>query len=99
MTRPVESSAYHRNGVGGAGFYVGLVRDEEAKSMMLVVVFDQLDDGAVISRKTFNERVAVLDVDLAANGDIGFGVNSWRGADDFQEEARAIMLAVDPEHP
>lgn len=70
---------YHRNGVGGAGFYVGLI--QEGDSRKLVVAFDDQ-----------SECVAVLDIDLAAAGNIymhpvaevpGSGGNAWRGADHY----------------
>ena len=56
---------YHRNGVGGNGFYVVKFRD--GKSKMLGIVFDE--PGSV----------AVFDQNLLAQEIIAFGINSWRG--------------------
>jgi hypothetical protein len=79
----VERIAYHRNGVGGEGFYVlafrGTDRDDKGlKRDMVGVVFPEPG------------HVAVFDRDMLATGEIGFGVNSWRG-DQYEPELRAAL--------
>lgn len=73
--------ASHRNGISGNHFHV--------------VTFDYEGEAALPQRMVgivFDEpgTVAVLDTDLLANGDIGFGSNSWRG-DYFENDLRAAI--------
>lgn len=68
----LETLAYHRNGIFGEGFYV-LTFTEDGRNMVATVFYNP--DGP----KPLNPRVAVFDRDLLAKGEIGFGVNSWRG--------------------
>ncbi|MEZ6129169.1 MAG: hypothetical protein R3C59_10845 [Planctomycetaceae bacterium] len=72
----IIDTAFHRNGISGAPFHVVLFEDigDEA-SRKVGIVFDSLS------------HVAVLDVDLLAEGIITFGQNSWRG-DVFEPELR-----------
>ena len=67
MNVKIKEIAKHRNGVGGAPFYVVLFSDDEAGKNMMGIVFDE------------KNHVAVLDVDMLADGNIAFGDNSWRG--------------------
>lgn len=69
------SSAYHRNGVCGHGFYVSLFKDEDG-SVKVMIEFPEQDDK---NDDLIGEHYAVLQVDRLAKGDIGFGTNSWRG--------------------
>lgn len=90
----ITSSDYHRNGVCGEGFYVFLFRDNVEKRNMMAVVFP-LDGGKFYSvdeknRQEWNGRVSVFDVDLVAQGNIVFGVNSWRG-DHYEAELRKYI--------
>ncbi len=88
---------YHRNGVGGEGFYVGLIRDEGRR--MLVTWFPEYeDDGNTLT--PFQTRIAVVDVDAAATGNIYMyrrgdqpGGNAWRG-DHYGTAARKIRDTV-----
>lgn len=69
----VQSWDHHRNGVSGVGFDVFLT-----------------DDGKVIvsfagTGTEYEGCTAVLDVAVLARGEIGFGLNSWRG-DEFESE-------------
>jgi hypothetical protein len=88
MTIQVEGVAYHRNGVGGAGFYVVAFRwaetDDEPRPMIGI-----LFEGAC--------RVAVMDREQARIGNIFMhptdqhdGGNAWRG-DHFQ---RVLLAAI-----
>ncbi len=73
----------HRNGTTGDHFYVitfywvdkdlerGITR---LPRKMVGIVFDGL-----LKNKQADCPVSVLDVDLLAQGDVGFGSNSWRG--------------------
>lgn len=73
-------SAYHRNGISGTPFTVGIIDKEiEGKTTTLLIV--QFDSG-----KT---ETAVFDFELLKRGIIEFGKNSWRGdefADEFEEK-------------
>ena len=66
--RKLLSLAHHRNGVCGAPFYVALW-DEGGRKFM-VTYFHGVPDYICC---------AVVDVDMAAAGEVRFGVNSWRG--------------------
>ena len=79
-----EKIAYHRNGVSGAGFSIVLFKDdvdEDSKGHRFVgIVFDE--PGCV----------AVLDVDMLADGDLEFARgNSWRGSDYWGDKLRAAI--------
>jgi hypothetical protein len=66
---------YHRNGVCGNGFSVGIVR--EGKGRKVIVCFP--GEG----------NTAVLDIGMLAEGNVTFGENSWRGdvyADAYRKE-------------
>lgn len=81
---------HHRNGVGGAPFHVVTFRDPSAakerggSGNMVAVLFE--GEG----------RVAVFDRDLLGRGEIGFGVNSWRG-DQYEPELRRAVRAAEGE--
>lgn len=92
-THEILVADYHRNGVGGAGFYVAIVNtiNEEGTRQYLCVDFighpedDSFDTG----------RFAVLEMSELCKGNIGMhpidhpegfqiegqGGNAWRGAD------------------
>ena len=76
----VLSVAYHRNGVGGNGFYVVLFKEGRGKKASRKV-------GVVFCERG---NVAVFDVDLLAAENIKFGENSWRG-DDYEPELRQAV--------
>lgn len=80
MTAKIISKAHHRNGVAGAPFTVALVTGGpgEPGRTYLVVMFDEPG------------YTAVLDVDMAASGNVVFGENSWRG-DHFEAHLRPLM--------
>lgn len=72
----VIAADYHRNGVGGVGFFVGLVDDPDG-GRMLIITFGGDDDEMY---------TAALNVDQAAAGNIFMfptdgvgGGNAWRG--------------------
>jgi hypothetical protein len=79
--------AYHRNGVGGNGFHVVrfTANDDEGNGRYMIgVLFDGAGD------------VAVLDAELLHEGEIGFGINSWRG-DVYEAELRAAVAEYEAE--
>ena len=81
MIRTVKALDWHRNGVGGQGFYVALIRDEDGTEKV-AIRFPGPRGGDI--------RCAVLDVAKLADTSkadierIGFTMNSWRG-DVFDE--------------
>lgn len=73
----VSQVAYHRNGVGGEGFYAIRFNDPE-QGDMVASVFD--GEG----------RVAVYNIDLLKTDGVTFGVNSWRG-DHYESALRKAI--------
>ena len=72
----VTGIAYHRNGISGAPFHAALFYDTADESTQkIAVLFDQ------------PHHCAVLDVTKLAQGNIAFGVNSYRG-DRFEPALR-----------
>lgn len=71
--KTVMQFAYHRNGVCGQGFYVGIVKDEAGRDM-LVVRFPKESDKA-----TGAVHCAAFDLAQLDKREIAFGLNSWRG--------------------
>lgn len=63
---------YHRNGVGGVGFIVAIVKPEVKDWPETVLVTRTPYDDEGVS-------CFVLDYDLVTKGEIRFGYNSWRG--------------------
>ena len=68
---------FHRNGVCGEGFYVGLIKDED-KSTKLFVHFPEYDKDGYMKNGDY-VRTAILDADLVGEHKTEFMVNSWRG--------------------
>lgn len=82
--RAANAVAHHRNGVCGVPFTVAIVKERDGKHTrrMLVIRFAS---GECCT--------AALDLDLAAKGEIRFGVNSFRGdhyADDMKKLGGAM---------
>jgi hypothetical protein len=98
----VIAADYHRNGVCGNGFYVGIVESPTSSTTgrrMLVISFtdsdsastavfdlDELSDGNVYMHSHINEDLQVVE---------GTGGNAWRGADSFQDAVKAIEDQVE----
>lgn len=80
MNIDIINSDHHRNGVSGRPFTVHLIDDHDSGDTKVVIMFDGDEDC-----------VAVLSVDLLAQGDIAFGSNSWRG-DVYAHELRRLEL-------
>jgi hypothetical protein len=83
----VEAIAYHRNGVCGEPFYVvcfsammddGPNEAPKAHRFVATCFFDYDPETDRLADYSM-PRVAMLDRDLLAAGDIAFGSNSWRG--------------------
>lgn len=75
MSHRILTADYHRNGVGGAGFYVAIVQtsdsaDSEA-GRYLVTWFPEYDEpsGAIDYAK--QSRMAVVNLTMAHKGNIG----------------------------
>lgn len=87
-TRTITAAAYHRNGVGGVGFYVALFNDPEGGKML--GIHFPTDDGTIFT--------AVLNVDETAKGNIAFaGGNSWRGDKWHHFMSTEVVNRVDQE--
>jgi len=94
----ILAADYHRNGVGGAGFYVALVQDQGRR--MLVVHFPSEDEDGEVGHGGYT---AVLDTLKLAAGNIymhprpdvpGSGDNAWRGDQYERRYAKAIIAKV-----
>lgn len=68
----VRELHYHRNGVSGLGFYVGIVQEDDRE--MLVVRFPKEADEQI-----GNVVCAVFDLAKLDKREIRFLHNSWRG--------------------
>lgn len=85
MSRPkleltVTDVSFHRNGIGGVGFYAVLFTDTES-GKMVASLFDEPGYCAVYS------------IDELTKGNIAFAQgNSWRG-DNFEAELRPLVDA------
>jgi hypothetical protein len=75
-TQKLVKIDYHRNGISGLGFHVGIVEEkEEGKTRrMLVVRFPKKADD-----DTGNVVCAAFDLAQLKKEIIEFGHNSWRG--------------------
>lgn len=92
----IVAADYHRNGMGGEGFFVGLCLWDGRK--MMLTYFPEHPDVAV----------AVIDVGMAANEshniymhrqsdgpeDLGTGGNAWRG-DHWEHVAQEMVRIVE----
>ena len=87
----VEKLDYHRNGICGRGFYVGIVSD--GKNRLLVIRFPREDD-----RKVDAVLCAAFDLTKLQEENITFGENSWRGDhfSDIMDRAIANAEKVTP---
>ena len=90
MKIDIHQIAYHRNGVGGVGFYAVTFRDKDEKREMVASVFP-LEDG-----QTWNGMVSVFDINLLGKGEITFGENSWRG-DRYEPSLREAIAVYEKE--
>lgn len=73
-----QSLDYHRNGICGIGFHVGIVKDSDG-SKKLIIQFEN-QTGCT----------AVLDLELLKQENIKFGENSWRG-DQYESIFKALV--------
>ena len=77
MKLTIKDAAFHRNGVGGLGFYAIYFHDQD-QGDMFAALFDE--PGAC----------AVVNVKQLAAGDVAFGSNSWRG-DHYEAGLRPLI--------
>jgi len=78
MELKILEASFHRNGVGGAGFYA--------------IIFEDKDEGRMVA-SLFDEPgyCAVYNIDELNRGNIAFaGGNSWRG-DRYEEILRPML--------
>lgn len=88
--------ARHRNGVGGEPFTVVrfTMREDGTSRNMVAILFDLDEPKRGRKRQTWNGRVAVLDENETAAGNIAFAMgNSWRG--DYYEPTLRAWIAED----
>jgi hypothetical protein len=107
MTHRILAADYHRNGIGGAGFYVAIVEttDDEGTRRFLCVDFSGEPDPDYPESHDPG-RFAVLRVDQVAAGNIGMfplthpdsgqliegtGGAAYRGADYWGNDLRAAI--------
>jgi hypothetical protein len=79
----VQSVSWHRNGIGGVGFYAVIFTDpeqqgSEEKGNMVASLFDEPG------------YCAVYNLPLLEKGDVAFGSNSYRG-DVYEEQLRPLV--------
>jgi hypothetical protein len=79
----VKELHYHRNGISGHGFYVGIVKDE--KRDMLVIRVPKEEGDPPMDILCFAFDLALLD-----ERKIAFIENSWRGDHYHEVMDRAI---------
>lgn len=93
----LEEIQYHRNGVGGNGFYVMTFQWDRGEDCaprilpMIATIFPEHDSSGDLAN-TFWGNIAVFRRDLIGQGNIEFGVNSWRG-DRFELWCRDQVLS------
>lgn len=78
MQLNIIDASFHRNGIGGVGFYA--------------ILFDDAEQGRMIA-SLFDESgyCAVYNVDELAKGNVAFAQgNSWRG-DRYEAELRPLL--------
>ena len=75
----IEQIESHRNGISGAPFHA-LIFQNKDQGRMLGIVFEE------------KYHVAVLNLELLAQGNIAFGINSGRG-DQYEPYLRTAISA------
>lgn len=80
MSQKLKICDYHRNGVSGRSFKVGIVNEQadgQQRRMLVIRPYDADDKDGV--------ECYVFDLDKLAQGEIRFFHNSWRG-DHYHEQ-------------
>jgi len=78
MKVKIKKASFHRNGIGGAGFYAIIFEDEEY-GLMIASLFDEPGHCAVYNISELEKENIEF-----ANG------NSWRG-DNYEEKLRPLI--------
>lgn len=78
MIRTIHNIASHRNGCTGEPFHLVTFTDAETGEAMLATVFNQ------------SKHVAVVSIGRLQEGEVRFGINSFRG-DYYEAELRAAI--------
>ena len=74
----IKQLSYHRNGICGAGFYTGILIDNDNDRKVFTHFPDTNEDGDLINGD--NVRTAILDLDILINKEeTRLMHNSWRG--------------------
>lgn len=85
LVKKIHEIAYHRNGVGGNGFYAvrfQALSDENNEPMeMVATIFNEQGNCAVLCLNFLQKD---------ENPTVAFGYNSWRG-DHYEGELRAAI--------
>lgn len=95
----VKSADYHRNGVSGTGFFIGLVEYEtgtEDAYVLQVIAIPVQDTTGGTTLSFYDNRgvdVFVTSPEMSVKGNIAFGLASFRG-DNYVAEAEAIVREV-----
>ena len=74
----ITQLSYHRNGVCGAGFFTGILIDDDKERKVFTHFPETNEDGELINGDSV--RTAILDLDILINKEeTRFMHNSWRG--------------------
>lgn len=87
----VEDISYHRNGVGGEGFYAIIFTAPEPEYPGKFVASIFIDDEELYTKAYINPRCSVFNICLFDNHGVEFGANSWRGDEFFYALRPAIQ--------
>lgn len=87
----ISPPAYHRNGVCGEPFQVCTFTMTENSDPPRRMVAVRFADDAPDCENFSAPRIAVFDLDLLAEGEIRFTVNSWRG-DRFSDDLDHVFF-------
>ena len=86
MKITIKAASWHRNGIGGAGFWAVLFTDDENRGLFFASLFDAPG------------YCAVTCIDEAVKGNIKFAAgNSWRG-DVYEQALRPAIAAFNANH-
>lgn len=80
MWLEIKDASFHRNGIGGEGFYAIIFEDTEEKKTMIASLFDEPGYCAVYAI----DELSAQNIEFA-NG------NSWRG-DSYERALRPLLV-------
>ncbi len=86
----IVSASYHRNGIGGVGFYA-ILFDDADQGRMVASLFESMGENAHPLKD--GDYCAVYSVEELTKGNVAFAHgNSWRG-DRYADALRPLLLA------